>query len=42
MSETITFSPAPSFLGFGTLNKLPEILGSRGVKHILKIGRAHV
>jgi len=37
MSETITFSPAPSVLGFGALNKLPEILGSRGVKHLLII-----
>jgi alcohol dehydrogenase class IV len=37
MSETITFSPAPSFLGFGALNKLPEVLGSRGVKHLLII-----
>jgi alcohol dehydrogenase class IV len=37
MSETITFSPAPSVLGFGALNKLPEILDSRGVKHLLII-----
>jgi alcohol dehydrogenase class IV len=37
MSETITFSPAPSVLGFGALNKLPEILGSRGVQHLLII-----
>jgi alcohol dehydrogenase class IV len=37
MSETITFSPAPSVLGFGALNKLPEILRSRGVKHLFII-----
>lgn len=37
MSETITFSPAPSVLGFGALNKLPEILDSRGVKQLLII-----
>ena len=42
MSETITFSPAPSFLGFGALNKLPEILYSRGVKQLLVITDSHI
>ena len=42
MSETITFSPAPSFLGFGALNKLPDILGSRGVKQLLIITDSHI
>ena len=42
MSEIITFSPAPSFLGFGALNKLPEILGSSGVKQLLVITDSHI
>ena len=42
MSETITFSPAPSFLGFGALNKLPDILGSRGIKQLLIITDSHI
>jgi alcohol dehydrogenase class IV len=42
MAEIITFSPAPSVLGFGALNKLPEILGSRGVKHLLIITDSHI
>lgn len=42
MSETITFSPAPSVLGFGALNKLPEILNSRGIKQLLIITDSHI
>ena len=42
MSETITFSPAPSVLGFGALNKLPDLLGSRGVKRLLIITDSHI
>ena len=37
MSEIITFSPAPSVFGVGALNKLPDILKSRGFKRLLII-----
>ncbi len=37
MSEIITFYPSPSLFGFGALEKLPELLKSRGFKRILII-----
>jgi len=37
MSEIIKFSPSPCLLGFGSLNKLPEELESRGYRRVLVI-----
>ena len=35
MSEIIHFSPSPSLLGFGALNKLPEALEVRDLKRVI-------
>ncbi len=35
MSEVICFSPTPSFFGFGALQKLPDVMVSRGFRRVL-------
>jgi alcohol dehydrogenase len=35
MSQVISFSPSPSFFGFGALQKIPEVVSSRGFRRLL-------